>query len=220
LTDLIVVGGGDQGRQVISALEAGARDRVVGVLDGAFPSGTDVSGHPVLGAEAELGARAGESGASGFVVAIGDNATRVALIERLVGECPQLSLCTVVHPTASVARDATLGDGSIILAGAVVGNGCAIGRGVLVGIHASVDHDGVVGDGASLGPGVTTGGTVRIGRATALGVGANVVHGVTIGAETVVGAGALVLDDLPDCVVAYGVPARVARSRASGEPYL
>jgi sugar O-acyltransferase (sialic acid O-acetyltransferase NeuD family) len=220
LTDLIVVGGGDQGRQVISALEAGARDRVVGVLDAVLTPGTVVSGHAVLGTEAELGARADESGASGFVVAIGDNASRAAVIERLVTECPQLSLCTVVHPTASVARDATVGDGSIVLAGAVVGNGCTVGRGVLFGIRSSVDHDGVVDDGASLGPGVTTGGTVRIGRATALGVGANVVHGITIGADTVVGAGALVLDDLPDRVVAYGVPARVARSRAPGDLYL
>ena len=50
--------------------------------------------------------------------------------------------------------------------------------------------------------------------------GANVVHGITIGADTVVGAGALVLDNIPERVVAYGVPAVVARSREPGEPYL
>jgi acetyltransferase-like isoleucine patch superfamily enzyme len=55
---------------------------------------------------------------------------------------------------------------------------------------------------------------------TALGVGANVVHGRTIGEHTVVGAGALVLDDVPEKVVAYGVPAAVARSREPNEPYL
>ena len=61
---------------------------------------------------------------------------------------------------------------------------------------------------------------MHIEPATALGVGANVVHGTTIGADTVIGAGTLVLDDVPDRVVAYGVPAHVARERRPGEPYL
>ena len=91
---------------------------------------------------------------------------------------------------------------------------------MLLGTNSSIDHDGYVADHASLGPGATTGGTVRIGRATFVGLGANVVHGITIGDDTVVGAGALVLHDLPARVVAYGVPARVARSREPGEPYL
>ena len=46
------------------------------------------------------------------------------------------------------------------------------------------------------------------------------IHEVTIGADTVVGAGAVVLGDLPDRVVAFGVPARVVRDREPGEPYL
>jgi acetyltransferase-like isoleucine patch superfamily enzyme len=61
---------------------------------------------------------------------------------------------------------------------------------------------------------------VRLGRATAIGIGASVIHEVTIGADTVVGAGAVVVGDLPERVVAYGVPARVVRSREPGEPYL
>jgi sugar O-acyltransferase (sialic acid O-acetyltransferase NeuD family) len=218
--DVIVVGGGEQGRQVISVIEAGEQYHVAGVVDRAIPAGAVVAGYPVLGTDDELLDRAEPRGAGGFVVAIGDNATRGALIERLVAECPQLPLCTVVHPAASIARDATIGDGSIVLAGAIVSNGCSVGRGVLLGTRCSIDHDTVIDDYASLAPGVTTGGTVRVGRATALGVGANVVHGITIGADTVVGAGALVLDDIPERVVAYGVPTRVARSRAPGEPYL
>lgn len=219
MTGVLVVGGGDQGRQVISAIEA-AGNTIAGVLDRTIPRGSVVAGYPVVGAENDLRACADGENAGAFVVAIGDNATRGALLERLTAECPGLSIVTVVHPTAFVARDATIGSGCIVLAGAVVSNGCTMGRGVLLGTHSSLDHDCVVDDYASLAPGVTTGGTVRIGRASALGVGANVVHRISIGADTVIGAGALVLDDIPDRVVAYGVPARVAREREPGEPYL
>jgi sugar O-acyltransferase (sialic acid O-acetyltransferase NeuD family) len=217
---LLVVGGGDQGRQVIDAIEQAGRDRVVGVLDDGLTPDTTVAGHQVLDGTAGLFTCAARTGATSYVVAIGDNSNRASVVERLDRERAHLVLATVVHPAASVAQDATLGEGSIVLAGAVVANGCTLGRGVLLGTNSSIDHDGLVGDFASLAPGVTVAGTVRIGARTALGVGANVVHHVAIGADTVVGAGALVLDDLPDRVVAYGVPAGVIRTRETGEPYL
>jgi serine acetyltransferase len=47
-----------------------------------------------------------------------------------------------------------------------------------------------------------------------------VIHARTIGVHCVIGAGALVLADLPDSVLAYGLPARVVRARKEGEPYL
>lgn len=40
------------------------------------------------------------------------------------------------------------------------------------------------------------------------------------GHANVVPAGAVVTDDLPDGVVAHGIPARVARTRIANEPYL
>ena len=220
MSDVLVIGGGDQGRQAISAIEAGTTLRVTGVLDAVIPRGTVVAGYPVVGTDDDLSACAAQRRAGAFVVAIGDNATRGALIERLTAACPELRLVSVVHPAAMVARDATIGEGTIVLAGAVVSNNCKTGRGVLFGTRSSIDHDCVIDDYASLAPGVTTGGTVHIGRATALGVGANVVHGITIGADTVVGAGSLVLDDIPDRVIAYGAKARVVRAREPGDSYL
>lgn len=220
MSRVLVIGGSDQGRQVIDAILARGFHTAVGVLDRALPRGDRVAGIPVLGGDDDLFACATEAGADHFVVAIGDNATRGAVLERAAAAAPALQPATIVHPTAVIGHEATVGPGAILLAGSVVGNGTRLGRGVLLGIHASVDHDGVVGDHASLGPGATTGGTVRIGHTTAIGLGANVIHGITIGDDTVVGAGALVLDDLPSRVVAYGVPAQVARSRQPGERYL
>jgi sugar O-acyltransferase (sialic acid O-acetyltransferase NeuD family) len=220
MSRVIVVGGSDQGRQVIDAVLAAGHDTVVGVLDRSITAGDVVSGVPVLGSDDALAAKAAEAEADAFVVAIGDNAARGAVLERLSTACRHLAVATIVHPSAVVGHDATVGPGSILLAGSVVGNGTRVGRGVLLGIRSSVDHDNEVDDHASLAPGATTGGTVRIGRNTAIGLGASVIHGVSIGEDTVVGAGAVVLHDLPARVVAYGVPARLARSRQPGERYL
>jgi sugar O-acyltransferase (sialic acid O-acetyltransferase NeuD family) len=217
---VLVIGGSDQGRQVIDAILARGFHTAVGVLDRALPRGELVSGVPVVGHDDDLVTSAAEVGAELFVVAIGDNATRGAVLTRAIAAAPNLQAATIVHPSAVIGHDATIGAGSILLGGCVVGNGAHIGQGVLLGIRSSIDHDGRLGDHASIGPGATTGGTVRIGHTTAIGLGASVIHGVTIGDDTVVGAGAVVLDDLPAGVVAYGVPARVARSRQPGEAYL
>ena len=211
---IVVVGGAGQGRQVIDALAASGAHAVVAVLDPGLAPGTTVAGLPVVDDDGVAGL-----GVHGFVVAIGDNAVRGAVHRRMRAE-HGLEPVSAVHPAAVVARDAVVGPGALLLAGAVVSNGCTLGEAVLLGTRASVDHDTVVGDHAALAPAATTGGDVVIGARSAVLLGASVIHGVTIGADTVVGAGAVVLHDLPDRVVAVGVPARVVRSREPGEPYL
>ena len=138
------------------------------------------------------------------IVAIGDNAVRRRITERL-----ERRFATAIHPFTSIAESASIGAGSMISAGAIVAPRAVIGRGVLLNTKASVDHDSVIGDFAHVAPGATVGGRCRIGEETLIGPGATVVSGVTIGARTVVGAGAVVIRDLPDDVVAWGVPARL-----------
>ncbi len=60
--------------------------------------------------------------------------------------------------------------------------------------------------------GATLGGRVVVGRETWIGIGACVREGIRIGARVMVGAGAVVLRDIPDETVAYGVPARAIRN--------
>jgi len=215
MSRVVVVGGSDQGRQTIDVLESAGTHTVVGVLDAALHPGTVVSGHPVV--EPDDLARIG---ADAFIVAVGDNAVRARLVAEVRAQHPDLELVSAWHPAAVVARDARVGAGVTLMAGAVVSNGCVVGEGVLMGTGSSVDHDCTVGDYASLAPGARTGGNVSIGPFTAVGLGASVVHKVAIGAHSVIGAGAVVLTDVPDHVVAYGVPASVVRTRDEGEPYL
>jgi acetyltransferase-like isoleucine patch superfamily enzyme len=50
-----------------------------------------------------------------------------------------------------------------------------------------------------------------VGQATTLEVGTITAGGVRIGADSVVGAGSVVLHDIPDGVLAYGAPVKVIR---------
>ena len=86
--------------------------------------------------------------------------------------------------------------------------------------NSSLDHDSKMLDYSSLAPGVSIGGNVQIGLFTAVSLGAKVIHGIIIGEHTIIGAGSIVLKNIPKYVIAYGTPAKVIRDRIVGEKYL
>jgi acetyltransferase-like isoleucine patch superfamily enzyme len=55
------------------------------------------------------------------------------------------------------------------------------------------------------------GGAARVGSFSLLGLGAAVLPGVSVGSRSIIGAGSVVARDIPDDVVAMGVPARVSK---------
>lgn len=152
-----------------------------------------------------------------FLVAIGGDRgqVRVEIHEQLVSA--GLLAAVVVHRTAFVADNATVGPGSQILANAAVCVEAELGTACIVNTSASVDHECRLGHGVHVAPGAHLAGEVQVGDFSMIGAGATVLPRVKIGRDCVVGAGAVVTRDLPDGAVAYGNPARVIRY-ASGPP--
>jgi UDP-perosamine 4-acetyltransferase len=117
----------------------------------------------------------------------------------------------VVHPAATVALDAVLGEGVQLMAGSVVQAGARIAENVLINTRASVDHDCDIGAHAHVAPGATLSGGVQLGEGVHVGTGATIIQGVRIGAGAIVAAGAVVVTDIPRNVTVAGVPAREVR---------
>ncbi len=164
----------------------------------------EFAGLPVL-TEAEALKR----GAGELVVAVGNPQTRKTTTERFAQHGWRLK--SLVHPRAVVAAGVNLGAGTVVMAGAVINPGAHIGQGVIVNTNASIDHDCELRDYVQICPGASLGGAVRVGEGTWIGVNACVIQGLSVGAWTMVGAGAAVVEDVPDEVVAYGVPAKIQR---------
>jgi acetyltransferase EpsM len=204
---LVIVGAGEQGATVADILQR-AGISPVAFVDEAL-AGTTVLGVRVLESIDEVEHDA-------VIVAIGDNRVRRGMTERLAAAGERLA--TAIHPFSSIAPSATVGEGSMICAGAIVSPRATIGRGALLNTKSSVDHDCVVGDFVHIAPGATLGGNVRIGEETLIAAGATVVPGRSVGARTVIGAGAVVVRDIAADVTAVGVPARVTSDRRFAGP--
>lgn len=108
-----------------------------------------------------------------------------------------------------------------IVFGPHIGMGARIGKGSVLGyggIGVVIHHRVVIGNNVSIGQNVTIGGTSKkyevpvIGDNTQLSAGAVIVGPVNVGANCVIGANAVVVNDIPDNSVAVGIPAKVIKS--------
>lgn len=184
---------------------------IAGFLDNINPQrrGTVFCGNVILGGEEQL-ALLPAQGIKHILLGFGDCQARLEKSQYLLSQ--GFLLPVAIHPRAVVAGDAVIGPGTVVAAGAVVNPGARIGCSVIVNTSSSVDHECVLGDAAHISPGAHLAGRVMIGEAAHIGIGAAVMAGVSIGRKSVIGAGAVVLENVPEGVIAVGVPAKVIRS--------
>jgi sugar O-acyltransferase (sialic acid O-acetyltransferase NeuD family) len=202
-----IMGAGGHGRVALDCLRLSLPGDVQAVFyDDRWREMASVDGVDVCGSIAE-GIAASDSDAA--FVAIGKNVERMRIAEALTRR--RRRLLAIVHPHTAVSPSASIGEGTIAIAGVVVNAGARVGRCVILNTLSSTGHDCVLEDYAHLAPGVNLGGGAVIGRGAFLGIGAKVAPLVRIGAWSVVGAGSVVLDDLPERVFCHGIPARVVR---------
>ncbi len=207
---LVIWGASGHARVVADIVRLTGNFNIIGFLDSVNPGrkGTDFCGAPILGGQEQL-EHLRSNNIKHLILGVGDCQARLAL--AAVVDQFGFELATVMHPGATVARDVMVGPGTVIMAGSVVNPGSTIEENVIVNTSSSVDHDCLVENGAHIGPGAHIGGGVTIGRGTWVGIGAVIKNKIRIGRGAIIGAGAVVLKDIPDGVIAFGVPAKIIR---------
>ena len=207
---VLIVGAGGHGQVVADILnrlqESDALITPIGYVDDKKELQSRVLlGLPILGNLGDIASIPHD----GLVVAIGENEVRREVFLKMASA--EERLVPALHPRATLAADVTLRAGTVAAAGVVVNPGSTVGSNCILNTGCTIDHHNDIADHVHVAPGSHLGGDVSIGEGTLIGIGAIVMPGCSIGSWTVVGAGAVVVEDLPDRVVAVGVPARIRR---------
>lgn len=133
------------------------------------------------------------------IVSIGVNSTRKKVTKKLICRFP-----LAVHPSAVCSLSATIGEGTVVMAGAIINAESVIGNHCIINTGSSIDHECVIGNYVHISPHVTLCGNVRVGEGSWIGAGSTIIPGVRIGRWCVVGAGSVVTKDIPDGYLAVG----------------
>jgi acetyltransferase EpsM len=146
---------------------------------------------------------------NGVVISIGDNTNRKKVAERFP---QQTKFHTAVHPSATIGKTVSVGEGTVIMAGVSVNPDTNIGKHGIINTNASIDHDCKIGDYVHISPNVALCGNVTVGEGTHIGAASVVIPGKTIGKWCTIGAGTVIINDVPDYATVVGNPGRIIKT--------
>src|SRR3989344_8556722 len=196
----IIVGAGGQARVVLDILKHDRNIGVVGIVDNIKHRGENIDGVPIIGPLDKLPELAKKMKIDGAIVAVGDNVIREKYFKTLKKD--GFTLINAIHPTASIADSAEIGEGVVICREAIISVEAKVGDDTIINSGSILEHQDMIGNHVHIAPGVNIAGKVKIGNGAFIGIGSTIIQNVKIGGGSIIGAGSVVIKDIPDNVVA------------------
>ncbi|MFZ5987886.1 MAG: acetyltransferase [Bacillota bacterium] len=209
MKDIVIIGAGNFGREAAQIVEDINLDKkewnLIGFIDETQEKhGTLVNDIPVLGGFDWL--KENLSSRIYAVCAIGNPKDKYNVIKK--ASAFGVDFCNLIHPLAKISKYVQLGTGCIICWNAFLSVNTKVGNHVSINPGCGVGHDTVIGDYSSLYWSVTISGNVQINEGCEIGSNASIIPRRVIGEWSIIGAGAVVVKDLPENCTAVGVPAK------------
>ena len=191
---VLLIGAGGHCRSCIDVIEAEGLFEIGGIVDKDTVEASDILGYRVIGADDDLPKL--KSKYDYALVTVGQiksSAVRGKLV-RLLGDAG-FQMPVIVSPVAQVSKHAELGEGTIVMHGAMVNAGAKIGRNCIINSRSLIEHDAEIGDCVHISTGAIVNGGTRVGNNSFIGSGAVLVHGITLPDYSFVRAGRLVVSE-------------------------
>lgn len=144
---------------------------------------------------------------SSFLVAVTEPADKRAMVAKAL-KAGLKPAPTLVHPSAIVRPDCTLGVGGAIVAHSQLTTNATIGDYVSV-LDSTIGHHDVVGDYTTCFPGCRISGDVTVGEDCLFGAGTIVRNGINIASGVTTGAGTVIVKTVEESdITLVGLPAK------------
>lgn len=218
--NIIIIGASGHAKIIIDIIEQLGYYHIVGLIDSFKPKGSFIFEYEILGSENDIPKLSEIYNFNTGIIAIGDNWTRKKIHKKIIKIAPSFEFISAIHPKSVIGKNVKIGQGTVIMAGAIVNSDAKIEDFCIINTKASLGHDGYLGKYASLAPNVTIGGNVAIGAFTAISLSASVIQNIHIGKHSIIGACALINRKVGDYKMVYGVPGKVIKHIGKGEKYL
>lgn len=213
---ILIFGAGGFGREVQWLIERINQKnptwQIEGYLDDAVEPGTEINGYQVLGGLDKL---KDFEETTAVVCAVGSARVREKIISR-IKEIGGFDFPNLIDPDVQMSELVSMGKGNIICAGNILTVNITIGDFVILNLSCTVGHDAVLNSFVTVYPGVNISGCTEMKKGVELGTGSKIIQGKTIAENTIVGAGAVVVRDMPPNCTVMGVPAKPVKFSGGG----
>ena len=143
-------------------------------------------------------------------------------LDRKNSAIPMINLENInarIEPGAFIREHAVIKDNAVVMMGAIINIGAVVGEGTMIDMGAVLGGRATTGKNVHVGAGAVLAGVIEPANANPvvvednvlIGANAVILEGVRIGKNSVVAAGAIVTEDVPENTVVAGVPARVIK---------
>lgn len=149
-----------------------------------------------------------------IIVAIGDANAREKVVSNIKDLC---EFETLIHRSAFVSRFSELGEGTVVMPQVCVNAEVKIGNHCIINTASVIEHDCILEDYVHISPSVTLAGNIRIKKRAQIGIGSRIIPGITIGEDAIVGAGAVIVKDVPDGATVVGNPGKIIKVNTISE---
>ncbi|MER1984390.1 MAG: acetyltransferase [Solibacillus sp.] len=208
MKNIVVYGSGGFAREVVHLIEhineVQEEWNVVGFLDDNTNNhGLVVNELPVLGGAEWL------ENKEDIHVALGIGAPKIKkLIVEKLKQYSNVIYPNLIHPTVKISRFNDLGEGNLLCEGSILTTNIKLDNFVVVNLNCTIGHDVHIKDYSTILPNSSISGNVVFEECVDFGTNATIIQGITIGQNTIVGAGAVVVKNLPNDCTAVGAPAK------------
>ena len=173
--------------------------------------GDDYFGHKIDGCFDDIFRLSSLAGMS-FVLSMGNLSIRKTLYNRILdlgGYIP-----TLIHPTCVISPRAKIGRGSQIMPGSIVQGDSIVGENTVITVNSVIAHSSKIGSHCLISGNVMVGAYSTICDNTHIGQGSTVVSGKVnrVGTNCILGAGSVLISDMPDNSIYAGNPAHFIKS--------
>lgn len=201
MKNVVIIGASGHGK-VIADIVQKAGDKVVGFLDDNRSLPKTFISFPLLGIVDDY---KDYVHTTEFFIAIGNAEIREQIVNKMKG----VKWYTAIHPSVVISDiDVFIGEGTVVMANAVINSGSQIGRHCIINSCAVVEHDSIIEDFVHISVGAKLGGTVRVGKSTWVGIGTSINNNVNICERCIIGAGAVIIRNIDESGTYVGVPAK------------
>ncbi len=206
---ILIIGAGGHAKVIADILLQNGEYKICGLIDKNMQNG--FWGIPVLGNDDSLEDIYRRGLTDCAVVALGNGRLRESITKRILDI--GYRTIRVISRYAVLSSRCKIGEGTVIMPGAVINAEVEIGDGCIINTNASVDHEVKIGEYTHVAPGCAISGSVEIGRQCLIGTGSRIVDKIRIADYVTVGAGAAVVSNINVACTVVGIPARVLKKK-------